>query len=191
MKRSWGFLIARQYNYQFENFYVTVIQRVYKNYKKRSETLAKQNPKYYHINKKYNFENIIRISDCEKYREDDTWYPKDKLREIIHQIDDAYEGVSSLQNIKESKQEEPLTKNEIETNLCMLKTNLKNSKAPYAHHFRKYLKKKSASDLSWHIPLTSQVICADLEIVRILEVEAYNFFIERYLEKSHLQSKAG
>ena len=27
-----------------------------------------QNPKYYHINKKYNFENIIRISDCEKYR---------------------------------------------------------------------------------------------------------------------------
>ena len=27
-----------------------------------------QNSKYYHINKKYNFENIIRISDCEKYR---------------------------------------------------------------------------------------------------------------------------
>jgi hypothetical protein len=33
-----------------------------------------QNPKYYHINKKYNFENIIRISDCEKY--------KSKLTEI-------------------------------------------------------------------------------------------------------------
>ena len=27
-----------------------------------------QNPKYYYINKKYNFENIIRISDCKKYR---------------------------------------------------------------------------------------------------------------------------
>ncbi len=27
-----------------------------------------QNPKYYYINKKYNFENIIRISDYEKYR---------------------------------------------------------------------------------------------------------------------------
>ena len=170
MKRSWGFLIARQYNYQFENFYAVVIQRAYRNYKKRPESLAKQiwevvrndgtpdnkkfldivprgktyhfingkliesnyvsdrfyvdnrhniysattwaeakrnqlygrlgtvayiatfrvlyqqgyivvrstgwsdmlkwlqNPKYYHINKKYNFENIIRISDCEKYK---------------------------------------------------------------------------------------------------------------------------
>ena len=42
MKRSWGFLIARQYNYQFENFYATVIQRAYRNYKKRPESLAKQ-----------------------------------------------------------------------------------------------------------------------------------------------------
>ena len=42
MKRSWGFLIARQYNYQFENFYATVIQRAYRNYKKRSKSLAKQ-----------------------------------------------------------------------------------------------------------------------------------------------------
>src|SRR6266540_3129182 len=41
MKRSWGFLIVRQYNYQFENFYATVIQRAYINYKKRSESLAK------------------------------------------------------------------------------------------------------------------------------------------------------
>ncbi len=41
MKRSWGFLIARQYNYQFENFYVTVIQQVYRNYKKKPESLAK------------------------------------------------------------------------------------------------------------------------------------------------------
>ena len=42
MKRSWGFLIARQYNYQFENFYATVIQRAYRNYKKRAESLAKR-----------------------------------------------------------------------------------------------------------------------------------------------------
>src|ERR1044072_3173099 len=42
MKRSWGFLIAKQYNYQFENFYATVIQRAYKNYKKRPKSLAKQ-----------------------------------------------------------------------------------------------------------------------------------------------------
>ena len=42
MKRFWGFLIVRQYNYQFENFYAIVIQRAYKNYKKRSESLAKQ-----------------------------------------------------------------------------------------------------------------------------------------------------
>ena len=42
MKRSWGFLIARQYNYQFENFYATVIQQTYRNYKKRPESLAKQ-----------------------------------------------------------------------------------------------------------------------------------------------------
>jgi hypothetical protein len=27
-----------------------------------------QNSEYYCINKKYNFENIIKISDCEKYR---------------------------------------------------------------------------------------------------------------------------
>ena len=27
-----------------------------------------QNPEYYCIDKKYNFENIIRVSDCEKYR---------------------------------------------------------------------------------------------------------------------------
>ncbi|GBC43415.2 hypothetical protein GLOIN_2v1510726 [Rhizophagus irregularis DAOM 181602=DAOM 197198] len=42
MKRSWGFLIARQYNYQFENFYATVIQQAYRNYKKRPESLAKK-----------------------------------------------------------------------------------------------------------------------------------------------------
>src|SRR5256885_16100043 len=42
MKRSWEFLIARQYNYQFENFYAVVIQRTYRNYKKRPESLAKQ-----------------------------------------------------------------------------------------------------------------------------------------------------
>ena len=41
MKRSWGFLIAKQYNYQFENFYATVIQQAYRNYKKRPESLAK------------------------------------------------------------------------------------------------------------------------------------------------------
>ena len=41
MKRSWGFLIAKRYNYQFENFYATVIQRAYRNYKKRPESLAK------------------------------------------------------------------------------------------------------------------------------------------------------
>src|SRR5271154_3199672 len=42
MKQSWGFLIARQYNYQFENFYATVIQRAYRNYKKRPKSLAKR-----------------------------------------------------------------------------------------------------------------------------------------------------
>ena len=42
MKQSWEFLIARQYNYQFENFYATVIQRAYRNYKKRPESLAKR-----------------------------------------------------------------------------------------------------------------------------------------------------
>ena len=42
MKWSWGFLIARQYNYQFENFYATVIQRAYRNYKKRPESSAKR-----------------------------------------------------------------------------------------------------------------------------------------------------
>ncbi len=42
MKQSWEFLIARQYNYQFENFYTVVIQRAYRNYKKRPESLIKQ-----------------------------------------------------------------------------------------------------------------------------------------------------
>ena len=42
MKWSWGFLIAKQYNYQFENFYATVIQQAYRNYKKRPESLAKR-----------------------------------------------------------------------------------------------------------------------------------------------------
>src|SRR6266498_402067 len=42
MKRSWGFLISKYYNYGFENFYATVIQRAYRNYKKRPESLAKQ-----------------------------------------------------------------------------------------------------------------------------------------------------
>ena len=32
----------RQYNYQFENFYATVIQQAYRNYKKRPESLAKR-----------------------------------------------------------------------------------------------------------------------------------------------------
>ena len=40
MKRSWGFLIVRQYSYWFENLYATVIQQAYRNYKKRPESLA-------------------------------------------------------------------------------------------------------------------------------------------------------
>ena len=71
-------------------------------------------------------------------------------------------------------------------NLRVLKTNLKNSKAPYTPHFRKYLKKKSTSDLSWRVPLASQVICADSEMVRTLEVEAYNFFMVSNLANSVL-----
>jgi hypothetical protein len=35
-------LIVKQYNYQFENFYATVIQQAYRNYKKRPKSLAKQ-----------------------------------------------------------------------------------------------------------------------------------------------------
>ena len=43
MKRSWGFLIPKYYyNYGFENFYATVIQRAYRNYKKRPKSLAKR-----------------------------------------------------------------------------------------------------------------------------------------------------
>jgi len=42
MKRSWGFLIPKYYNYGFENLYATVIQQAYRNYKKRPESLAKQ-----------------------------------------------------------------------------------------------------------------------------------------------------
>jgi len=33
---------VRQYNYRFENFYATVIQQAYRNYKKRPESLAKR-----------------------------------------------------------------------------------------------------------------------------------------------------
>src|SRR5688500_3459278 len=42
MKRSWGFLIPKYYNYQFKNFYATVIQRAYRNYKKRPESSTKR-----------------------------------------------------------------------------------------------------------------------------------------------------
>ncbi|CAG8828584.1 20529_t:CDS:1, partial [Gigaspora margarita] len=42
MKQSWGFFIAKQYNYKFENFYAVVIQRAYRNYKKRPKSLAKR-----------------------------------------------------------------------------------------------------------------------------------------------------
>ncbi len=43
MKRSWEFLISKYYyNYSFENFYITVIQRAYRNYKKRPKSLAKR-----------------------------------------------------------------------------------------------------------------------------------------------------
>jgi len=42
MKRSWGFLIPKYYNYDFKNFYATVIQQAYRNYKKRPESLAKR-----------------------------------------------------------------------------------------------------------------------------------------------------
>jgi hypothetical protein len=42
MKRSWGFLIPKYYNYSFENFYATVIQRAYRNYKKRPASSAKR-----------------------------------------------------------------------------------------------------------------------------------------------------
>ena len=35
-------MIPKYYNYGFENFYATVIQRAYRNYKKRPESLAKR-----------------------------------------------------------------------------------------------------------------------------------------------------
>ena len=35
-------MIARQNNYQLDNFYATVIQQAYRNYKKRPESLAKR-----------------------------------------------------------------------------------------------------------------------------------------------------
>ncbi|CAG8783266.1 6754_t:CDS:2, partial [Rhizophagus irregularis] len=39
MKQSWEFLISKYYyQYSFKNFYATVIQRAYRNYKKRPET---------------------------------------------------------------------------------------------------------------------------------------------------------
>ena len=43
MKRFWEFLIPKYYyHYSFENFYATVIQRAYRNYKKRPKSLAKR-----------------------------------------------------------------------------------------------------------------------------------------------------
>ena len=43
MKRSWGFLIPKYYyQYGFKNFYATVIQRAYRNYKKRPESSTKR-----------------------------------------------------------------------------------------------------------------------------------------------------
>ncbi|PKY60679.1 hypothetical protein RhiirA4_484646 [Rhizophagus irregularis] len=75
MKRSWGFLIARQYNYQFENFYATVIQQGYRNYKKRPESLTKRIWEAVRNDgtpneKKFldNIEYLIRVTECEKYK---------------------------------------------------------------------------------------------------------------------------
>ena len=43
MIQSWGYLIPKILHvYGFENFYVTVIQRAWRNYKKRPKSLAKQ-----------------------------------------------------------------------------------------------------------------------------------------------------
>src|SRR5207248_7853696 len=43
MRRSWEFLIPKYYyQYGFKNFYATVIQQAYRNYKKRPESLAKR-----------------------------------------------------------------------------------------------------------------------------------------------------
>ncbi|CAG8605717.1 24037_t:CDS:2, partial [Gigaspora rosea] len=49
-----------------------------------------------------------------------------------------------------------------------------------AQPFQKYLKKKkNISNLSWKVPLASQVICADSEIVRLEEdIEACTFFMD-------------
>ncbi|CAG8632032.1 2634_t:CDS:2, partial [Paraglomus occultum] len=84
------------------------------------------------------------------------------------QFDDAYEGVCSLRNIRESNQGESLTDNEINNNLRMLKTNLTHSKAPYAKHFRKYLKKKTASDFLEAEAYT--ILCGAYESKRLLHL---------------------
>ncbi|RGB23108.1 hypothetical protein C1646_775006 [Rhizophagus diaphanus] len=188
MKNEWGYHPSGQiwYNdYCFSQGYIVVRGTYWPDMLKWP-----RNPKYYSIHKKYNYAYFIRISDYKKYRSKSveiqnicdsptlrTYYILRKYF-TVNFLDLDNNCVSSLQSIKESKQEEPLTKNKIETNLRVLNSNLKNSKAPYAHHFRKYLKKKSASDLSWRVPLASQVICADSEIVRTLEVDAYNFYMD-------------
>src|SRR5438270_415695 len=69
MKRSWGFLIAKQYNYQFENFYATVIQQGYMVVRGAywfNILKWPRDPEYYSIHRKYNYRYLIRIiSLCE------------------------------------------------------------------------------------------------------------------------------
>ncbi|CAG8640430.1 9243_t:CDS:2, partial [Dentiscutata heterogama] len=92
-------------------------------------------------------------------------------------FDDSFKGVHSLQDFEDARQEDLSTKT-IETNLRVLKGNLKKSEAQYAKPLRKIIGKVKFSKLSWHDPLASQVLSSEAKKVKQLLKKEYVSFIK-------------
>ncbi|CAG8845769.1 32405_t:CDS:2, partial [Racocetra persica] len=90
-------------------------------------------------------------------------------------FDDVFEGFRSIREMEAEM--EPLSDDEIKTNLRKLKNRLAKSKAIHTIHLRKSLKGVTEKVVSWKDPLGSRVISDKTEMVRQLPRNAFKSFM--------------
>ncbi|PKK56244.1 hypothetical protein RhiirC2_858686 [Rhizophagus irregularis] len=125
----------------------------------------------------YNFlvnaeeEHITGASVIYQGIEDDPWVSKDELRSIISQaFDISYKAIFSLRAIGVVKvnEEEPLSSAQIRSNINKLRSKLKKNTSTLYQHLFSAVNRVSTDELTWKVPLGSQVIADESDIIKKL-----------------------
>ncbi|CAG8693441.1 11871_t:CDS:2, partial [Dentiscutata heterogama] len=104
----------------------------------------------------------------------------ERLNRICTQFNDAFEGVRSVNNVKEAKFEIHLSKQKIAENIDDLKKKLSRSSSDHALELLERLNSLSTKDLKWYDPLASQVISDKFKLVQNLEETSEKSFMEPF-----------